>query len=366
LDATAWLQFALGLLLLFAGGELLVRGASGLARRAGISPLVVGLTVVAYGTSAPELVVTTSAALGGHDDVAVGNVVGSNIFNVLFILGACALLQPLVVAQQLVLRDVPILIAASLALLLFALDGRLGIGEGLLLCAGAVWFTVDSIRASRRESAVVRAEYDAAVPDAPRGRAAAAVALMVGGLLLLVAGGRVLVAAAVAIAHAVGLDETVIALTIVSAGTGLPEVATSAIATLRGERDIAVGNVVGSSIFNILAILGVASLAAGGGGLAVAPAVESFDLPVMTAVAVACLPLMARQHRLERWEGALFLGYYAAYTAYLLLAAQQHAALPRFSAVMLEFVLPLTVATVVAVGLASRRAAAPPPGGDAS
>jgi len=354
MEAATWLQLALGFALLFAGGESLVRGASRLARRAGISPLVVGLTVVAFGTSAPELVVSTSAVLGGRDDVAMGNVVGSNIFNVLFILGACALAKPLVVAQQLVWREVPIMVGASIVVLLLSLDGRIGTTDGALLFAGVILFTYDSIRASRRENAAVREEYQAAMPAAAgRGGWPAEVAFVLAGLGLLVIGGRTLVSAAVTIAEAAGLDETVIGLTIVAAGTSLPEVAASIVATLRGERDIAVGNVVGSNIFNLLAILGFASLA--GGGLQVAPSLETFDLPVMTAVAVACLPIMARGHQLARWEGALFLAYYAAYTAYLVLAAKEHAALPRFSAVMLEFVVPLTIATLAAILLSSRR-----------
>jgi cation:H+ antiporter len=234
--------------------------------------------------------------------------------------------------------------------------------EGALLSAGLAAFCVHSIRASRRETAAIRAEYDEGVPGAAaRGGLVLAAGLVLGGLALLVVGARALVDSAVVIAQALGLDETVIALTIVSAGTSLPEVATSVVATLRGERDIAVGNVVGSSIFNVLGILGLTSLAAG--GLGVAPAVESFDLPVMTAVAVACLPIMARGHRIPRFEGALFLAYYAAYVTYLVLAAKEHAALPRFSAVMLEFVVPLTVATLVAVALVARRPAAEPPAG---
>jgi cation:H+ antiporter len=163
-----------------------------------------------------------------------------------------------------------------------------------------------------------------------------------------------LVASAIAMARAFGIDEAVIALTIVAAGTSLPEVATSLAATLRGERDIAVGNVVGSGIFNLLGILGLSALV-GRGGLAVEPAIESFDLPVMTAVAIACLPLMARGHRIPRWQGGLFLAYYVAYVAYLVLAEQQHTALEFFNAVMLEFVVPLTVATIVAVYLTGRR-----------
>jgi cation:H+ antiporter len=351
---------ALGLLLLAVGGEGLVRSASRLARRFGISPLVIGLTVVAFGTSAPELVVSLTATLDGNDAIAVGNAVGSNIFNVLAILGLCALVKPLIVAQQLVFRDVPVMIAASLLVLFLGLDGRLTALEGALLAVGLVWFCWDSVRESRRESAAVQQEYERAIPVAPPRRGAwRDVTIVLASLLALVAGARALVAAAVALARGLGIDEGVIALTIVAAGTSLPEVAASLVATLRGERDIAVGNVVGSNIFNLLGILGLSAIASGS-GLVVAPAVESFDLPVMTAVAVACLPLMARGHRIPRWQGALFLAYYVAYVLYLVLAARQHAALEPFSAVMLEFVVPFTAATIVAVYLTPRRAVADP------
>ncbi|HEX6884150.1 MAG TPA: calcium/sodium antiporter [Planctomycetota bacterium] len=350
MDASVWLFLALGLALLALGGELLVRGSSSLARRFGVSPLVIGLTVVAFGTSAPELVVSALATLEGKPELAVGNVVGSNVFNVLFILGLCALLRPLVVARQIVRREVPWMIAASLALWFFGLDGRLGLGEGLLSCGALAWFTLDSIRASRREQAV-------STPAAGPARTAhplAAVGQVALGLGLLVLGARWLVDSAIAIATGLGLDETVIALTIVAAGTSLPEVATSLVATLRGERDIAVGNVIGSNLFNILGIAGLTALVAGG-DLPVAPAIENFDVPVMVAVAVACLPILGRKHLLARWEGAVFLAYYAAYTAYLVLDAQGHAALPRFGAVMLEFVLPLTVLTFGVLIVRARR-----------
>jgi cation:H+ antiporter len=182
----------------------------------------------------------------------------------------------------------------------------------------------------------------------------------VGAVAILVVGARFLVSGAVDAARALGVDEGVIGLTIVAAGTSLPEVATSLVATLRGERDIAVGNVVGSNIFNLLGILGISGIAASG-GLVVSPAIEGFDLPVMLAVAVACLPLMASGHRIPRWQGALFLVYYVAYTTYLVLASQEHAALPRFSAVMLEFVVPFTVASVVAVYLTGQSRSPEPP-----
>jgi cation:H+ antiporter len=364
MGATGWLELGAGFVLLFAGGEGLVRGSSRLAQRVGISPLVIGLTVVAFGTSAPELLVSATAVLDGRDEIAVGNAVGSNIFNVLVILGLCALVRPLVVAQQLVFRDIPVMISVALLLLFFGLDGRIGVGEGLLLCAGAIAFTVDSVRASRRESEEVRSEYESSLQrTSRRGGVLADSGLVAAGLALLVLGARWLVAGAVELAQALGLDETIIALTIVAAGTSLPEVATSLVATLRGERDIAVGNVVGSCIFNVLAIVGVASVL-GGGGIAVPASIENFDLPVMVAVSVACVPILVRGHRLGRWEGALFVGYYVAYTAYLVLAAREHAALERFSVIMLEFVVPLTVATLVALALATRgRPATDEPGG---
>jgi cation:H+ antiporter len=353
MTGSTWWFLLAGLALLALGGEALVRGAARIAVRFGVSPLVIGLTVVAMGTSAPELVVSLLATFEDKPEVAVGNVVGSNIFNVLFILGACALASPLVVARQLVQREVPWMIAASLALWFFGLDGRLGWGEGALFTAGLGWFTFECVRAGRRA--------ETTAPSAPGAGSAARpglgvpLVLVAGGLGLLVLGARWLVDSAVTIATHWGLDDTVIALTVVAAGTSLPEVATSLVATLRGERDIAVGNVVGSNLFNILGILGVTTLVSGG-DLPVASALENFDIPVMVAVAVACLPILARKHLLARWEGAVFLAYYAAYTAYLVMAVQDHAALPRFSAIALEFVLPLTALTLAVMLARTRRA----------
>jgi cation:H+ antiporter len=337
--------------LLFVGGELLVRGAAALARRFGLSVLVIGVTVVAFGTSAPEAVVSGLAALRGEDDIAIGNVVGSNAFNVLAILGACALLRPLAVSQQLVWRDVPVMIAVSIGFWLLSMDGRLSWTEGLLFLAGLVLFALDSVRSSRRESEAVAAEYAGALPERPV-RAAVACLQVAGGLALLVLGARGLVSSAVVVARALGVDETVIALTIVAAGTSMPEVATSIVATLRGQRDIAVGNVIGSNIFNLLGILGGSALV--GRDLAISSAFTNFDIPVMVAVAVACLPIVARRHEIARWQGAAFLAFYAGYVAYLILAAKQHAALERFSLVMLEFVVPLLVASLVALVYAQR------------
>ncbi len=349
--------FVLGLVLLVAGAELLVRGASRLAARLGISPLVIGLTVVAFGTSTPELAVTVQAGLAGQADIAVGNIVGSNIFNVLFILGLAALIVPLVVAQQLVRIEVPLMIGVSVLFLVMALDGRISGFDGMLLFAGIVAYTVFTVRQSRKESAAVQAEYAQEYGDgnsAERGRLPLQIALIVAGLVLLVLGAHWLVGGAVAIAKHFGVSELIIGLTIVAAGTSLPEAATSIVAALRGERDIAVGNVVGSGIFNILAIAGIASMVTPG-GLEVAPALIRFDIPVMIAVALACLPIFASGHLIARWEGALFLGYYAAYVLYLILAATQHAALPSLSVAMLGFVLPLTAVTLIVLLARARR-----------
>lgn len=329
--------FVLGLALLIAGAEALVRGAAALAARLGITPLAIGLTVVAFGTSAPELAASLLAARAGAGDIAMGNVVGSNIFNVLFILGLTAVIAPLVVQRQLVRVDVPVMIAVSLLVVPLAWDGRISRGEGALLFAGVILYTALLLRAARREA-------DGEGPKAVAGPVVAQVGLVVGGLAGLVLGARWLVAGAVALARMLGLSELIIGLTVVAAGTSLPEVAASVVAALRGQRDLAVGNVVGSNIFNILCVLGGAAFA--GGGVPVAAAARHLDIPVMIAVAVACLPIFFTGHRISRWEGALFLGYYLAYTLYLVLQAQHHDAAPVLGWAMLTLALPITVITL--------------------
>ncbi len=336
--------FLLGLLLLVGGAELLVRGASRLAASIGISPLVVGLTVVAFGTSAPELAVSLQSAWSGQADLAMGNVVGSNIANVLLILGLSATIAPLLVASQLIRIDVPLMIGASVLLYLLAFDGQLAWWDGALLFAGIIVYTVWLIRQSRREGKAIQAEFSAefGAPLTP-GRFAwlTNLALIIAGLILLVFGARWLVDSAVTFARWFGVSELIIGLTVVAVGTSLPELATSLLAALRGERDIAVGNVIGSNIFNLLSVLGLASLISPQ-GVTVSTAVQAFDLPIMIAVAIACLPIFYTGHQIARWEGLLFLGYYAVYVAYLVMAATQHDSLPRLNSAMLFFVLPLT------------------------
>jgi cation:H+ antiporter len=342
--------FVLGLVALVAGAEALVRGASKIALSLGVSSLVVGLTIVAFGTSAPEVAVSVGAALNGATDIAVGNVVGSNIFNVLFILGASAMIAPLVVHSQIIRQEVPIMIGASLLLLVVALDGRVGTGDSVLFLLLLVGYTFFLIRQSRAETREVREEYESGVR--PKGgwdsHWSVQLLLILAGLALLVLGSQWLVDASVTFARALGVSDLVIGLTIIAAGTSMPEVATSITAAIRGERDIAVGNVVGSNTFNILGCLGASGLASGK-GLTIAPAVMNFDIWVMLAVALACLPVFVAGREIGRGKGLLFLAYYAAYVAYLVLDARGHDLLPKFSSIMIGFVLPLTIVTLVAM-----------------
>ncbi|MFO7707826.1 MAG: calcium/sodium antiporter [Desulfobacterales bacterium] len=348
-----------GLVFLLAGAEMLVRGASRLAALAGVSPLVIGLTVVAYGTGAPELAVSLRAGLYGNSDIAVANVVGSNIFNVLFILGVCAAVTPLRVRRQLVRLDVPIMIAVSILLLAIASDARLGRGSGGVLLAGLAAYTAWSIRQDRRagSDAFDVGNTQTSLPGAQTGKPGGMTrqALMAGvGLVLLVLGSSWLVDGTVALARFMGVSDIVIGLTLIAAGTSLPEAATSVVAAYRGERDLAIGNAVGSNIFNILGIIGISALVSPE-GLKVAPSLLNFDLLVMVAAAVACLPVFFTGYSITRWEGWLFVGAYAAYTAYLLLKATEHDALPVFSTTMVYFVLPLLAMTVVALGVQKLR-----------
>jgi len=343
----------LGLLLLIGGAEILVRGASSLATSWGISSLVVGLTVVAFGTSAPELAVSLKSVLAGQAGIATGNVVGSNIFNVLFILGLSALIAPLVVSQQLIRLDVPLMIAASVLVWLFALDAHLGMFEGVILFGSLLGYIVFLIRQSRKSAVIAESEPSAEVNTKPL-HWSLNVLMVVVGLVLLILGSNWLVAGAVSLAHVMGVSDVVIGLTVIAAGTSLPEVVTSVVASLRGERDIAVGNVVGSNLFNILGVLGISSILAPS-GIEISSSLIGFDLPIMTVVAFACLPIFFSGGRISRWEGGVLLAYYVAYTSYLVLANSQHEALPLFGATMLYFAIPLTLITLVVVAVKERR-----------
>ncbi|MFN7118491.1 MAG: calcium/sodium antiporter [Saprospiraceae bacterium] len=340
----------LGLVLLVVGAEALVRGASKIAAGIGISPLIIGLTVVAFGTSSPELAVSIMSSMSGNVDIAVGNVVGSNIFNILFILGLAAIITPLVVAQQLLWVDVPITIGASFLMLIMGLNGQISRVEGLILFIILIAYNIFLIRKSKKErSVLVKLEYETEYGNGTKYDWKFWLinnVLIIIGLALLLLGSRWLVDSATTIARSLGVSDLIIGLTIVAAGTSMPEVATSVIASLRGERDIAVGNAIGSCIFNILAVLGISALVAPG-GIPVSAAAIHFDLPIMIASAVACLPIFFTGHRIVRWEGFILFAYYIFYTIYLVLSSAQHSLLQLFDNAILWFVLPLTVMTII-------------------
>lgn len=313
--------FFAGLVLLIVGAEALVRGSSRIAAFLGMAPLVIGLTVVAFGTSSPELAVSIKSALSGQGSIAVGNVVGSNIFNVLFILGVSAILIPLTVSQKLVKLEIPLMIGISVLIWLFVLDSVLSNLEAAILFLGLIAYLWFLIRQSRGESASLKQKNkvstDSVSPST--GQWILNSILVIGGLGLLVLGSRWFVDGAVMIARNLGVSEMVIGLTIVAAGTSLPEVVTSIIAALKGERDIAIGNVVGSNIFNLLCVMGLSGMVTAG-GISVSDAAIRFDIPVMIGVAFLCLPIFFTGKQISRGEGYLLLGLYIAYATYLILS----------------------------------------------
>jgi cation:H+ antiporter len=348
-----FLMLVVGLVLLIGGAELLVRGAAALATAAGVTPLVVGLTVVSFGTSSPELAVSLQSAFSGQADLAIGNVIGSNIFNILVILGLAALVTPLTVAFQLIRIDVPIMVGISLLLGLLAWNGNLGRLEGLLLALGLAGYLTFTVIQVLREGRPPGED----VPDKPHGggrQLLINLGLVIAGLLLLIFGSNWLVDSAVTIARAFGVSELVIGLTIIATGTSLPEVAATLAAALKGERDMAVGNAVGSNIFNILGILGLTALFAPG-GITVPATALTFDIPVMIAVAIACLPIFFSDYTIARWEGGLFVAYYAIYLTFVFLAATGSPWASLFQAAVLGFVLPLTLITVAVTTLRAWR-----------
>lgn len=350
-DFAIFLFIAGGLTALIIGGELLVRGATGVAVAAGVSSLVIGLTVVAFGTSMPELIVSLQAAVSGSPGIAVANVVGSNIFNILFILGLCGMIAPLSVSSQLVRIDVPLMILGSLLVYIFAFGGSIKPWQGLLLFSILVFYTIFIIRRSRSETRAVKAEFEAALSDERSEVAELPVwlsgLLVLVGLFVLVLGARWLIEGSVALARRFGVSETVIGLTIVAAGTSLPEVAASVVATIKGERDIAIGNIVGSSTFNLFAILGIAPIASG--GLPVAAEMLNVDFPVMLVAAIACFPHFVAGLTFNRLEGILFFLSYLGYTGWLVLQATGSLLKPDFERIITTVIFPLMVPVVLLI-----------------
>ncbi|MFL1802016.1 calcium/sodium antiporter [Plesiomonas shigelloides] len=365
-----YLLLAIGLLLLVVGADGLVKGAARLAASIGIPSLVIGLTVVAFGTSAPELAVSIRSALAGQSEMAIANVVGSNIFNVLFILGLAAIITPLAISRQLIRQDVPLMVLASMLVFYMIRDGVLsrldaGILVVLLLAYTVFLFvqgkrTEATERASGANNSVAPSASGAALSDAAsteqddevdaliRGTHPTWQNLLwiVGGLACLVAGANLLVNSAVNIARAFAVSEAVIGLTIVAVGTSLPEVMTSIVASIKGQRDIAVGNVVGSNIFNLLAVLGVSGVLSSN-GLAGNEQLVQQDFPVMLAVALLCVPLFFTGAILSRIEGALFFILYLAYTLFLIGGALHAPWLASVQGIIVYALIPLTVVVVI-------------------
>jgi len=340
-----WLFLIIGLVLLVYGADLLIKGAARLAANFGVPSLVIGLTVVAFGTSAPELAVSVKSAYSGQAELAIANVVGSNIFNVLVILGLAAIISPLLISRQLIRQDVPIMVGVSIIAVVMTLDGDIKRWEAVILVAGLVAYTWFLFYQGKQQGQDVS---DSEVEEMLKEKIPAwqNLLLVAGGLVMLVLGARWLVQSAVELAMAWGVNEAVIGLTIVAAGTSLPEVVASIVATLRGERDIAVGNVVGSNIFNILCVLGVSGLISPSPLLA-GQQLATLDIPVMLAVAVLCVPLFFVGGILNRIEGVMFLVLYVAYVWILVAMALSLDYLAQLQEVVLYGLIPLVVLYVI-------------------
>lgn len=310
----SYISIIAGLVLLYYGAEFLVRGSSSLAKRLGLTPLLIGLTVVAFGTGAPEMFVSIKASLAGQGDIAVGNVIGSNIFNIAVILGFAAIICPIRVQLQLVRIDAPIMIGVTLLTLLFLKNGIFGRWEGLIFVLAMVAYTVLNVILSRRETSTqVKEEYEEAInkADIPLWKE---LIYILGGLLVLVIGSRFLVDGSVQIARILGISEAIIGLTIVAMGTSMPELATSVVAAMKKEPDIAIGNVIGSNIFNLLGSLGVAGLVCP----LTFPGIQTIDLITMTIYAIVLLPLITTGFIIRRSEGFLLLAGYGVYLYFIL------------------------------------------------
>jgi cation:H+ antiporter len=312
------LLFVLGVILLAVGADVFVRGASGIAERFGISHFVIGLVIVGFGTSTPELAVTLGAALKGNTDIALGNVVGSNIANIGLILGLSALIAPLAIHLRLLKVELPALIVLHLALFAMVWNGSIGRFDGGLLLVAFVVFMSFLIRSARAEPALVQEEFAANEPKAPQ-MLWITLGFVVGGLALLMLGAKVAVDASVVLAKLWGLSDLVIGLTVVAVGTSAPEIASSIAAARRGQSDIAIGNVVGSNLYNVLFILGATALVQP--IPATAPTLRTLDLPVLVGLSILLWPLALKDMRLTRGNGAMLLLAYAGYLALLVRAS---------------------------------------------
>ena len=345
-----------GLIALVVGGELLVRGASSLALAARVSPLVIGLTVVAFGTSAPELAVSVKSCMEEATGLAIGNAVGSNISNILLVLGASAIAVPLAVHSRLFRLDIPVMIVTAAALWVMGRDGHLTRLDGGILVATLIAYFYWTIKTGRREQRLLEAELE----DLPAGSTSnpravvVAVVQVVAGLTMLVGGADYLVEGCTFVAKQFGVSDLVIGLTITAIGTSMPELVTSIMAALRGKRDLAVGNVVGSNILNILGVLGISSLVTQGGIPVEAEAIQ-FHIPIMVGVSACCLPIFFTGMIIARGEGIAMLAFYVAYLAFLGYSASTNPPIEPNFTTTLAFLGPLVVIALCSVIISRRK-----------
>ncbi len=337
------LEIISGIIILFAGGEFFVQGSAALAVILGVPQLVIGLTIVSLGTSAPELFVSLGSFFKGSDAIAVSNVVGSNIFNVLVVLGSSALIMPLRVESRLVKRDVPLLLAVSVAAWGMASSGQITWQAGIALLVALTINTIWEIRTAREEPQEIQnAEPEIKLQSAPHGWLKASGKIIVG-ILLLALGSNLLVIGAKSLASYYGLSEAIIGLTIVSAGTSLPELITSIVASIRGQTDLAIGNVVGSSLLNQLLVLGSCAVASGNKGLNVESILINRDFPIMVLTALACMPIFWTKGKISRTEGGILMMLYILYITDQVLPHAQPLLQSQYRFIVIFLVIPLII-----------------------
>ncbi len=357
------LTFLIGLAGLLIAGHVLIDGAGKIGRRLGMAPGVIGLTIVAAGTSAPELAVFYQAVRADDTSLAVGSIIGSNIANVLLVVGVVACMGAVKVSQAVVQVDVPVMAAASAALLVMTLDRNLSRLDGVLLVCGIVCFIVWTIRtrSGAEPSAPAASETGEEPTTPPRPNLLIAVASIVIGVAGLTYAAGFVVTGAEEIALALGVPELIVGLTILALGTSAPEIATSIVAAVRGNRQLALGNAVGSNIFNILLVLGLSSSLSG--GISFGDDAVRLDMPILVAAAVACMPVLLWDHSVDRWEGFVFVALYGAYLVFLALDGTDRLEADPFVIAFAVFVVPLgllTGAVVIAKTVAHRRLVAAP------
>lgn len=343
------LWFVIGLVALIGGAELLVRSASRLAVTAGISKLVIGLTVVAFGTSAPELAISIQAGVNGQTDIMVGNIIGSNLTNILLILGLSALIIPLKVHKTLIKVDLPFLIAITLLVYILSLNGFFTIWECLLLTIILVVYLLYLFRQKGDIEIPLADEETKTRQSVPKN-----MLLLVLGFAGLILGARWIVSSAIIFAEIAGVSELVIGLTVVAIGTSLPEIVISLLAAFKGEKDIAVGNIIGSNILNLLAVLGVSGMFIPD-AIPIQQSLISVDLLLLIGATILCFPIFYTGRRIVRWEGAMFLVLYIAYLLYQFLIASDHEVVDVFIALMLYFIFPMILLLVTTAFIAETK-----------